>query len=291
MIENAFRRIFIAPEGYGLMTADWSQLEQWVMAYLLDDKIGDSTLLKVLQSGTDIHTWAARNIARRTMGGLDEGLSDLEWKTEHSDLRRQAKTFVFGSNYGLTPEGVLAKGQAKDLDEATELIEAYYDVVPGLRNYFRWVRKCILENGYLENVFGQRRHFPSASLLKACNRMYDLEALIREGYNWPIQSGGSTLHSAVNHLTEYAPVLHKRRCLAVISVHDSLTFQFYWPNDRYAETTARIIKDMWEQSAAVLILPDGSRLGWQVPVDVEWGHSWGDPSDKKFTLSSKGAML
>lgn len=285
--KNAFHQIFTAPEGCGLMEADWSQLEQWVMAYTLAEEIGENGFLEILQSGRDIHTWAARGIARRMQGGLDEDLSDLEWKTEHPELRRQAKPFTFGANYGLTPEGLVQKGVADTVEEAAELMDAYFDTVPGLRAYHHYIRRCVVEDGYLDNKFRQRRHFPSAALLKACRRMHDLEALVREGYAYPIQSGGSTLHSAAHHLTEFAPVLIKRACRPVISVHDSLVLEFHWPSDKYAETTARIIKDLWEQTAAVLPLADGSRLGWQIPVDVQWGRSWGTMDH---SLSAKGDL-
>jgi hypothetical protein len=119
-------------------------------------------------------------------------------------------------------------------------------------------------------------------------RMNDLEALIREGINMPIQSGGSGLHSAVHNLSEYHPVLRARQCYPVISVHDDLTFEFYWPNQEYAETTARIIKDLWEKTANSLILQDGTRLAWQIPVEIEFGPYWGDPWYK---LTARGDLL
>ena len=285
---DAFHRMFTAPEGFGLMTADWSQLEVWTLAYLLQDKFGDESLLKVLLAGQDVHVWAARQIARRTGGDPSPDLTDFEWKAAHPDLRRRGKVFVFGVNYGLTPEGVVSRGQANDLDEAQALLDVYYDVVPGLRPYKAYIRRAVIEDGYLDNIFGQRRHFPHASLLKAMHRFNDLEALIREGLNWPIQSGGSTLHSATHSLTETSTIPAKRQCYPVISVHDSITFEFYWPDHAYAEETARIIKHLWEQTALTLILPDGSRLGWSIPVEISWGQYWGD---EIFKLTARGDIL
>jgi len=276
--KDAFCRTFTSPEGFGLMTADWSQAEVWGLAYTA----GDDGLLKVLASGQDVHTYIGRAI-----WPVDPEMTDFEWKETHPELRRKAKTLVFGIGYGLTDEGIADRLECS-LEDAQEIRARYMQVVAGLPTYFAQARRDVIELGHRDNVFGQRRHFPAASLLKAMRRFNDLEALIREGINYPIQSGCSTLHSVAHNLTENAPVLKKRQCYPVISVHDSITFEFYWPDHAYAEETARIIKHLWEQTALTLILPDGSRLGWSIPVEISWGKTWGDPIYK---LTARGDIL
>jgi len=276
--KDAFRRTFMAPEGFGLMTADWSQAEVWGLAYMA----GDDGLLKVLTSGQDVHVYISRAI-----WPVDPEMTDFEWKEAHADLRRHGKTLVFGIGYGLTDEGIADRLDCS-LEEAQEIRIRYMQVVASLPSYFAQARRDVIELGHRDNIFGQRRHFPAASLLKAMRRFNDLEALIREGINYPIQSGCSTLHSVAHILTEASPTLKQRQCYPVISVHDSITFEFYWPDHAYAEETARIIKHLWEQTALTLILPDGSRLGWAVPVEISWGPYWGD---EIFKLTARGDIL
>lgn len=275
---DAFCRMFVAPEGYGLMTADWSQAEIWGMAY----EAGDSGLLDTLTSGQDVHTYIDRAV-----WPIDPDLTDLEWKEAHADLRRKGKTLIFGIGYGLTDEGI-AERMDCSLEEAADIRARYLLVVPSLPSYFSRIRRDIVERGYIENVFGQRRHFPSASLLKAVRRLNDLEGLIREGINYPIQSGCSTLHSAAHIRTEANAILRERQCRPLISVHDSLTFEFRWPDHAYAEQTARIIKALWEDTARNLVLQDGRKLDWQIPVEVAWGPSWGEDW---YHLTAKGDVL
>jgi DNA polymerase-1 len=276
--QDAFRRMFTAPAGFGLMTADWGQAEVWGLAYMA----GDEALLQVLMAGRDVHTYIARGV-----WPIDPELSDMEWRDIHADLRRAGKTLVFGIGYGLTDEGIAERLNCS-VEEAGEVRARYMRVVASLPTFFSQARRDVIERGYRENIFGQRRHFPPAALLKAVRRYNDLEGLIREGINYPIQSGCSTLHSAAHRLSEFHPALRKRQCYPVISVHDSITFEFYWPDNAYAEQTARIIKELWEETAKNLILPDGSRLGWQIPVDIEFGKTWGDPLVK---LMAKGDIL
>jgi DNA polymerase-1 len=276
--KDAFCRTFTSPEGFGLMTADWSQAEVWGLAYTA----GDDGLLKVLTSGQDVHAYIGRAI-----WPVDPEMTDFEWKEAHPELRRKAKVLVFGIGYGLTDDGIADRLNCSP-EDAQEIRARYMRVVASLPVYFSQARRDVIELGHRDNIFGQRRHFPAASLLKAMRRFNDLEALIREGINYPIQSGCSTLHSAAHNLTENAPALKKRQCYPVISVHDSITFEFYWPDHAYAEETARIIKHLWEQTALTLILPDGSRLGWSIPVEVSWGKTWGDPIYK---LTARGDIL
>jgi len=276
--KDAFCRTFTSPEGFGLMTADWSQAEVWGLAYTA----GDDGLLKVLTSGQDVHAYIGRAI-----WPVDPEMTDFEWKEAHPELRRKAKVLVFGIGYGLTDDGIADRLNCSP-EDAQEIRARYMRVVASLPVYFSQARRDVIELGHRDNIFGQRRHFPAASLLKAMRRFNDLEALIREGINYPIQSGCSTLHSAAHNLTENAPALKKRQCYPVISVHDSITFEFYWPDHAYAEETARIIKHLWEQTALTLILPDDSRLGWSIPVEVSWGKTWGDPIYK---LTARGDIL
>ncbi|KKL60912.1 hypothetical protein LCGC14_2200580, partial [marine sediment metagenome] len=124
--KDAIRSMFIAPPGYGLFNADWSQAEVWVMAY----ESGDEILLGLLQEGADIHAYVARELCKLGVSSkfsktdVDEDLSLEQWKAAHLDLRGKGKTFVFGMNYGLTIEGA-AERLSCSKEEAAPLLTHY----------------------------------------------------------------------------------------------------------------------------------------------------------------------
>lgn len=278
---NAFRDIIASPDpGKVIMNVDWNQLEVWVLAYTLSERYSDETLLNILIAGEDVHTKVARFIWPQ-----DEEMPDWEWREKHGDLRSKAKTFVFGLAYGLTLMGVCLRLHCSE-EEGKLLLKRYFQFVPGLENFFADIRRQVTEHGYSENWFRRRRHSPEAGLMKAMGENNLIEGLIREHINFGIQSGGSDLHSIASRLTVVdSPALQSRGVRVILSVHDSLTFEVDAPSFEYVKQTAWIIKDLFEGVAKNLILRDGSRLGWQCPVEVEWGRTWGTPTWK---LDAKG---
>lgn len=273
---NAFHDSVEARPGYGIMNADWAQLEIWVLAYRLAKEFHDTTLLDVLKSGVDIHMW----MARQMFPELDPELSDDEWRKVHPELRRRAKTADFGIGYGLTTNGFMAREHCTE-EEAQTIIDRYKKVVP-IEKYFKSIRQQLYNHGYVENEFGRRRHITHLGILKAMAQndrriLGVLDSAIREGINFPIQSGGSDLHSYASAEINRLDALKKRNTQVILSVHDSLSFEFEWKNEASALKTAWIIKNTMEDIAKNMLKPDGTKLDWEVPVEVEWGQKWGSP--------------
>lgn len=285
---NAMRRVFIAPEGRGLINADWNQLEVWGLAY----ETGDEVLLGLLMGGEDVHTYVARKMCEMHINeaifpDVDRELPDWQWRAAHEELRRKAKVFVFGLSYGMTEEGVSVRLNC-DNPTAKILIDAFLTIFPTLRAYFERIRKAVLRDHRIPNWAGRWRHFPEIGPLVALRYSHDIDASCREAVNFPVQSGGHDLHSSVHILTERSEALKRRDAQIVMEVHDSLTIEAPWPNQEYMIQTAWIIKDLWETTAKTLIKPNGDPLAWQVPVEVEWGKSLGTPAWK---LTARGDVV
>ena len=272
--DNAFHDLVRAPDGHGIMNVDWSQLEIWVLAYRLFEDFGDRTLLEVLESGTDIHLW----MARQMYPNIDPDLDDKAWRAAHPDLRRRAKMANFGIGYGLTEQGFVLRERCSP-EEAREAIERYKSIVP-IDLYFKSIRNQLFRYRAVEDWAGRRRHILHLAILKAMGELGDMEAAIREGINMPIQAGGSDLHSVASAATDALNILQKRGCYAIMSVHDSLTFEFGWPDNEYAVQTAWIIKNLWTDIAWNTLRSNGSPLHWRVPSEVEWGQTLGTPTFK-----------
>jgi DNA polymerase-1 len=84
------RQAFIAPKGYKMMAADYSQVELRIMAHLSEDE----SLLKAFSDGVDVH----RATASEVFGvPLDE---------VSSERRRAAKAINFGLIYGMSAFGL-----------------------------------------------------------------------------------------------------------------------------------------------------------------------------------------
>lgn len=149
-IPEKYRDIFIAPKGYTFVIGDYSQLELFVAALLIEDyKLVDSLL-----KGEDIHS------------AVREEMCKIAPAT-----RTQAKAIVFGTMYGRSPISISMEWKIP-----IYLARKWQDIVIGLhpslkrladKNYDTWVKK-----GYVESWFGRRKY---------CEN-------IRQAYNHPIQS-------------------------------------------------------------------------------------------------------
>ncbi len=286
--KDAIRSMFVAPEGYSVGNIDWAQMEVWVLAY----ETQDPTLLELLNSGKDVHTHTARTLCALGISSVfplssaDPELSDEEWREKHEDLRDGSKTFTFGIMYQLTEAGAAARLNCSE-EESGRLFQAFLgEVFPTLQDYFSTVREKILRDFGVQNIFGRWRHFPEVPVLLGLGQGYQnhLEGVIRQGVNFPIQSGAHDLHSLAHINHERDEVLSVRASI-VSEMHDSVAF--YGVTEELEEI-ARLTKTTWEAVAKDTVLQDGNKLGWEIPVEVKYGRSFGDLD---YTLTADGKLL
>ncbi|PJE78951.1 DNA polymerase I [invertebrate metagenome] len=137
------RQAFIAPEGYQLVAADYSQIELRIMAHLSKDK----GLLDAFAGGQDIH----RATAAEVFGVALENVTTQE--------RRSAKAINFGLIYGMSAFG-LSKQLGISRASAQEYIDVYFERYPGVLHYMDSIRSFAHEHGYVETLFGRRLYLP-----------------------------------------------------------------------------------------------------------------------------------
>ncbi|CAM3488374.1 DNA polymerase I [Parendozoicomonas haliclonae] len=160
------RQAFIAPEGYKLVAADYSQIELRIMAHLS----GDQGLLDAFSHGLDVHKATAAEVFSV---GLDEVTADQ---------RRSAKAINFGLIYGMSAFG-LAKQLNIPRGDAQKYVERYFERYPGVLEYMDRTRAQAHEQGYVETLFGRRLHLPE---INAKNKMRQ-QAAERTAINAPMQ--------------------------------------------------------------------------------------------------------
>ncbi|WP_277961334.1 DNA polymerase I [Pseudomonas sp. RIT-To-2] len=133
------RQAFVAPNGYKLLAADYSQIELRIMAHLAKDE----GLLHAFQNNLDVH----RATAAEVFG--------VELDQVTIDQRRSAKAINFGLIYGMSAFG-LAKQIGVDNKQAKEYIDRYFARYPGVLAYMERTRTQAAEQGYVETLFGRR---------------------------------------------------------------------------------------------------------------------------------------
>lgn len=137
------RQAFVAPKGYKLMAADYSQIELRIMAHLAKDE----GLLDAFRHDLDVHKATAAEVFGVPLDQVT------------SDQRRKAKAINFGLIYGMSAFG-LAKQIDVERKEAQAYIDRYFARYPGVLTYMESTRAQAAEQGYVETVYGRRLYLP-----------------------------------------------------------------------------------------------------------------------------------
>jgi DNA polymerase I len=196
------RRAFICGEGFtSLLVADYSQIELRVMAHLS----ADPGLLDAFASEEDIHATTAAMVWDLPIDAVD------------NTLRSRIKGMTYGLAYGLSAFG-LSQQLGIPPDEARELMDAYFERFPGVRDYLRGAVEQARVDGYTSTMFGRRRYLPD---LMSDNRQRR-EMAERMALNAPIQG------TAADIIKKAMVAVHERmaergmRSQLLLQVHDEL---------------------------------------------------------------------
>ena len=236
------RAAFVAPPGFVLMSADYSQIELRVLA----DLSKDPTLIDAFTKGQDIHTRTARELFMEP--------SDTSEPTK--EMRRRAKAVNFGVVYG-QGENALAKSLGITKDEAAGFIARYFERYGNVRASMDEQIEIARKGVGVRTLLGRRRFL--ADILSQ-NRALRLQAE-RIARNTPIQgTAADILKLAMVALKD--PVVPGARML--LTVHDELVFEV--PEDR-VEQAAKVAREKME-NVVRLVVP--------LVVDAGWGKTWAE---------------
>lgn len=199
------RQAFIAPAGYKLVAADYSQIELRIMAHLS----GDPGLLTAFANGEDIHKATAAEVFGVALDAVT------------SDQRRSAKAINFGLIYGMS-----AFGLARQLDVARgvaqEYIDRYFDRYPGVLKYMDNIRKQAHDDGFVETLFGRRLYLPE---INARNKQLQ-QAAERTAINAPMQgTAADIIKRAMLEVENWLLTEHPETARMIMQVHDELILE------------------------------------------------------------------
>lgn len=231
------RKAFIPKDkDYTLLAADYSQIELRIIAALSEEE----TMIKAFQDGEDIHASTAAKVFNVA---LDEVTREQ---------RSNAKTVNFGIIYGVSAFG-LSNQTNLSRSEAKDLINAYYETYPKLKNFIAQQVDFARDNGYVETILGRKRYLKDINSRNAIVR----GAAERNAVNAPIQGSAADVIklAMINIQKRFEQEQFKSKML--LQVHDELVFDAH--NDEL-ETIKPIIKEEMENAFKL-----------SVPLDVEIG--------------------
>ncbi|TXI35150.1 MAG: DNA polymerase I, partial [Aquipseudomonas alcaligenes] len=198
------RQAFVAPAGYKLMSADYSQIELRIMAHLAKDE----GLLDAFRHDRDVH----RATAAEVFGVPLEQVS--------SDQRRSAKAINFGLIYGMSAFG-LAKQIGVDRKQAQAYIDTYFARYPGVLAYMERTREQATQQGYVETLFGRRLYLPDIHAKNPALR----KGAERTAINAPMQgTAADIMKRAMIAVDQWLPQ-SGLDAKVILQVHDELVLE------------------------------------------------------------------
>lgn len=237
------RQAFIAPPGWQVMAADYSQIELRIMAHLS----GDEGLLKAFHEGGDVH----RATAAEVFGLKPEDVS--------ANQRRAAKAINFGLMYGMSAFG-LARQLGVDRGEASDYMARYFARYPGVHAFMEATRERAHRDGYVETIFGRRLYLDNLTARNQGLR----QGAERAAVNAPMQ--GSAADIIKRAMIAVAAWLQPRDdAHMLMQVHDELVFEVR--ADAVEAVRAGVVERM--SGAAELAVP----LLVEVGVGANWDEA------------------
>ncbi len=238
-----FRELFLPAEGCRFLVADYNQIELRVIAHLAQDP----GLVEAFRTETDIH-----NVTAARIYGVEPGDVTIA-------MRSKAKMVSYGLAYGMEAYG-LAQRLTIPVDEAAQILKAYFDGFPNVRAYMDRVVAEARDRGYTETLFGRRRLIPELQ-----SGRYQVRAAgERQAMNAGIQGLAADIFKValVRLADEIAAAGLASRL--VLQVHDEVILEV--PPDEEEPAAAAVMDAM--TGAAELTVP--------LTVNLHWGANWAE---------------
>ncbi|AZD26873.1 DNA polymerase I [Pseudomonas chlororaphis] len=198
------RQAFIAPPGYKLLAADYSQIELRIMAHLSRDE----GLLNAFRNNLDVHRATAAEVFKVELGDVS------------SDQRRSAKAINFGLIYGMGAQK-LGKDIGVDTKTAKAYIDTYFARYPGVREYMDRTRAQAAEQGYVETLFGRRLYLPEIN----SNKPQERAGAERTAINAPMQGTAADIIKKAMVAVDNWLMASGLDAKVILQVHDELVLE------------------------------------------------------------------
>jgi DNA polymerase-1 len=235
------RTAFVADKGNMLVSADYSQFELRLAAYLA----GDEELIDIFNRDVDVHTATAAQVYGRNEEDVTK------------NMRRDAKVINFGILYGMSPHG-LSVATGMNIAQAKSFIDKYFELRKPILEYMNSLKEKARKDGYVETLFGRRRPMPDIHSSNFIVR----QAAERAAINMPIQGTEADLMKMA--MVAVQDKLAGTKCKQLLQIHDSIVVEC---PESEAEKTAELLKNTMENIY---------KLPVKITVDTSIGKNWGE---------------
>jgi DNA polymerase-1 len=235
------RQAFVAPPGWVLLAADYSQIELRIMAHLS----GDESLRAAFAEDRDVHQATAAEVFGVALASVT------------ADHRRTAKVINFGLIYGMSPFG-LARNLGIERSAAQAYVERYFQRYPGVRRFMDNTRVQARERGYVETVFGRRLYLPDIRSANAQLRQY----AERSAINAPMQGTAADIIKRAMISVDAWCRRDEVPARLIMQVHDELVL----------EVRADAAAELGEAVRAHMVA--AASLSVPLRVDIGTGANW-----------------
>jgi len=235
------RQAFIAPKGFQILAADYSQIELRIMAH----NSQDPGLLDAFQAGLDIHQATAAEIFA------------VDLQSVSAEQRRSAKAINFGLIYGMSAFG-LTRQLGITRGDAQEYIELYFARYPKVKEYMDAIRNQARESGFVETVFGRRLYLPDIDSRNYQRRQY----AERSAINAPMQGTAADIIKKAMIDLEQRLVAESINAKIIMQVHDELVLEV---KDNSVDAVSELVTEAMGKAADLDVV---------LKVDLGVGENW-----------------
>lgn len=239
------REAFKPDEGYVFLSADYSQIELRILAYLSQD----TNLINSFLNNEDVHTTTSAYIFGVTKDQVT------------NEQRQVGKRINFSVLYGITPFG-LSKDLKISMTEAKNYIDKYFMQYPQV---LQWMKKTVEfaeKNGFVKTVFDRIRFV--SGIYEKNKTLYEMAK--RVAINMPAQGTAADIMKIgmINLDKEFKN--HNLNAKMLLQIHDELLIMV--PKGQESQTE-KLVKKVLE-----------SVVNWNVPLTVttRFGNNWQEVS-------------
>jgi DNA polymerase I-like protein with 3'-5' exonuclease and polymerase domains len=233
------RNLFVAPPGYKLVVADYSQIEPRVIASFSNDPV----MVENYRVGGDIYTAIGETM------GVD---------------RKAGKVLVLAISYGVGPDKI-ASSIGCTVQEARDLLGRFERQFASIAKYKSKVirfAKQVSGVPYVETIFGRRRYIPDLG----SNDRSLLGRAERQAFNTVIQGSAADIMKLAI-IRAHSCFTDEKDINVLLTVHDELVT--VCPEDRVDETVEAIRASMEGITLKEITVP----LVAGISVVDKWGEA------------------
>lgn len=238
---KVLRGLFVARDGFTLVSADYSQIELRLLAHFSGDKL----MLELYNAGEDIHARTAAEVFGVPIGEV----------TPH--MRREAKVVNFGIIYGMSDYG-LSQSLKCSVATARKYMERYFERFGAIKPYFESIVETAKKTGYTKTLLGRVRYIPELSSPNFLTRQFGERAAM----NMPLQGSAADIIKLA--MVDVAARLKNMKSKMILQIHDELIIEA-------ADDEVDAVKDILRSS-----MENAVKLRVPLTVDIESGKSWID---------------